>query len=96
MKSAREILHSMKRGYLKNCFVELHLCAGVCVNGPGVNKRRGFRFKAAMNIEDTVCPEPVYLENPLTPEEMARLISKLISTGMTSVYPMPCGQSDDL
>ncbi len=72
VKSAREILHSMKRGYLKNCFVELHLCAGVCVNGPGVNKRRGFRFKAAMNIEDTVCPEPVYLENPLTPEEMAR------------------------
>ena len=31
-----------------------------------------------------------------TPEEMARLISKLISTGMTSVYPIPCGQSDDL
>ena len=31
-----------------------------------------------------------------TPEEMARLISKLISTGMKSVYPIPCGQSDDL
>ena len=31
-----------------------------------------------------------------TPEEMARLISKLISTGMTSVYPIPYGQSDDL
>ena len=31
-----------------------------------------------------------------TPEEMARLISKLISTRMTSVYPIPCGQSDDL
>ena len=31
-----------------------------------------------------------------TPDEMASLISKLISTGMTSVYPIPCGQSDDL
>lgn len=35
-------------------------------------------------------------EKKETPEEMARLISKLISTGMTSVYPIPCGQPDDL
>ena len=52
VKSCREFLHSMKRGYIDGCFVELNLCAGGCVNGPGVNKRRGFRFKATMNIEN--------------------------------------------
>lgn len=53
IKSCREYLHSMKRGYIEGCFVELNLCAGGCVNGPGVDKRRGFRFKATMNIENT-------------------------------------------
>ncbi len=72
VKSSRELLHSMKRGYLKNCFVELNLCSGGCVNGPGVNKRRGFRFKAAMNIEDNVCMGAVHMDNPLSPKQMSR------------------------
>ncbi len=53
IKSCREFLHSMKRGYIDGCFVELNLCAGGCVNGPGVDKRRGFRFKATMDIENS-------------------------------------------
>ena len=72
IRSSRELLHSMKRGYLKNCFVELHICSGCCVNGPGVNKRRGFRFKAAMHIEDNACNQAVYIENPLSVEQMRR------------------------
>lgn len=55
IKSCREFLHSMKRGYIDHCFVELNLCAGGCVNGPGVDKRRGFRFKATMSIETMPC-----------------------------------------
>ena len=35
IKSCREFLHSMKRGYISHCFVELNLCAGGCVNGQG-------------------------------------------------------------
>jgi iron only hydrogenase large subunit-like protein len=62
IKSSREFLHSMKRGYIENCFVELNLCAGGCVNGPGVDKRRGFRFKATMAIENNalLANPPVY------------------------------------
>lgn len=66
IKSCREFLHSMKRGYIDHCFVELNLCAGGCVNGPGVDKRRGFRFKAAMNIENSalLSAPPEYITIP--------------------------------
>lgn len=72
IKSARELLHSMKRGYLKDCFIELNLCAGVCVNGPGVNKRRGFRFKAAMNIENNVLIQKPKPNTILTRDQLTR------------------------
>lgn len=72
IKSCREVLHSMKRGYLKHCFLEMNLCAGGCVNGPGVNKRRGFRFKAAMNIEDNACMRAPEILAGLTGEQMKR------------------------
>ena len=72
LKSCREFLHSMKRGYIDHCFVELNLCAGGCVNGPGVDKRRGFRFKATVDIEDTalLMAPPEYVSLP--PEELRR------------------------
>lgn len=71
VKSCREFLHSMKRGYIDGCFVELNLCSGGCVNGPGVDKRRGFRFKATMNIENTalLAAPPEYIQ---VPEESLR------------------------
>lgn len=70
--NCREMLHSMKRGYIKNSFIELHCCDGVCVNGPGVNKRRGYRFKARMDIETSalhLMPEHLY---PLEEGKMRR------------------------
>ena len=50
-QNCKDLLHSMTKGYLKNTFIELNACDGVCVNGPGVNTKRGFRFKARMDIE---------------------------------------------
>lgn len=72
IKSCREFLHSMKRGYIDHCFVELNLCAGGCVNGPGVDKRRGFRFKATMSIENNalLAAPPAYITLPK--EELER------------------------
>lgn len=67
IKSSREFLHSMKRGYIDHCFVELNLCAGGCVNGPGVDKKRGFRFKATMDIENSAL-----LAFPHVPEIMSQ------------------------
>lgn len=75
IKSCREFLHSMKRGYIDGCFVELNLCSGGCVNGPGVDKRRGFRFKATMNIENTalMAAPPEYV--PILKESLKRSYS---------------------
>lgn len=50
-QNCKDLLHSMQKGYIKNTFVELNACDGVCVNGPGVNTKLGFRFKARMDIE---------------------------------------------
>lgn len=72
IQGCREALHSMKRGYLKHCFLELNLCTGGCVDGPGVNKRRGFRFKAAMNIENNACLQAPPVSNILSEAQLKR------------------------
>ncbi|MCD8046323.1 MAG: PAS domain-containing protein [Clostridiales bacterium] len=72
IQGCRELLHSMKRGYLHGVFVELKLCSGGCVNGPGVNKRRGFRFKALMNIENSTSMEPCPLPDDMDEKELTR------------------------
>ncbi|MCD8217265.1 MAG: PAS domain-containing protein [Clostridiales bacterium] len=72
IKGCRELLHSMKRGYLKGVFVELKLCSGGCVNGPGVNKKRGFRFKAVMNIENSTSMEAEPFPEVLSEEKLTR------------------------
>ena len=70
--NCREMLHSMKRGYIKNCFIELDCCDGVCVNGPGVDKRRGYRFKARMDIENSALHLMPEIPFPLPKEKMVR------------------------
>ncbi len=72
IQGCRELLHSMKRGYLKGVFVELKLCSGGCVNGPGVNKKRGFRFKAVMNIENSTSMKAEPFGDVLSEEKLTR------------------------
>ena len=72
LANCRELLHSMKRGYIHNCFIELNCCDGVCVNGPGVNKRRGYRFKARMDIENSAVFAAPNLSYALSKDKMYR------------------------
>lgn len=51
IRSCREVFHSIKMGRIHHCFVEVMICEGGCVNGPVVEKNRGFRFKATLDIE---------------------------------------------
>ncbi len=51
IKNCREVFHSIKMGRIHNCLVEVMICEGGCVNGPVVDKNRGFRFKATLDIE---------------------------------------------
>lgn len=69
MIGCRELLHSMKRGYMKDCFVELDMCRGGCVNGPCITKRRGYRFKATIEVENSssnaMPPMPIKLPSEM-------------------------------
>lgn len=72
LANCREFLHSMKRGYIHNCLIELNCCDGACVNGPGVNKRRGYRFKARMDIENSAVFMAPNLPYSLPAQELHR------------------------
>ncbi|MCD7980815.1 MAG: PAS domain-containing protein [Clostridiales bacterium] len=72
IKSCRELFHIMKQGYLSGVFAEVSLCAGGCVNGPGVNKSRGFRFKSAISIEKHACLKDPEFDFALSPDRMTR------------------------
>ncbi|MCC8029115.1 MAG: PAS domain S-box protein [Lachnospiraceae bacterium] len=72
IKSCRELFHIMKQGYLSGVFAEVSLCAGGCVNGPGVNKSRGFRFKSAISIENNACLQNPGLPRLLSEDRMRR------------------------
>ena len=69
-QNCKDLLHSMTKGYLKNTFIELNACDGVCVNGPGVNTKRGFRFKARMDIETSAVYEKPEMPYPLEEHEL--------------------------
>ncbi len=44
-------------GRIHNCIIEVLICEGGCVNGPVVDKNRGFRFKATLDIESNALHE---------------------------------------
>ncbi len=76
IKNCREVFHSIKMGRIHNCLVEVMICEGGCVNGPVVDKNRGFRFKATLDIESSApheapdlpkLPPKVSLEKHFTP-----------------------------
>lgn len=57
IKNCREVFHSIKMGRIHNCIIEVLICEGGCVNGPVVDKNRGFRFKATLDIESNALHE---------------------------------------
>ncbi len=65
--SLRELFHSIKMGRIHHCFVEVMICEGGCVNGPLVEKNRGLRFKATLDIEGSA--ENLAPELPEYPKE---------------------------
>ena len=69
-QNCKDLLYSMTKGYLKNTFVELNACDGVCINGPGVNTKRGFRFKARMDIESSAIHQAPDMKYKLEEAEM--------------------------
>ncbi len=70
IKNCREFLHSMKKGYVHKTFAELNVCPGGCVNGPCIDKNRGFRFRATLDLERSVQKKNPPIRHEMTKEEL--------------------------
>ena len=58
-ENCMDLCQSLARGEIKGCFIEMNMCAGGCIKGPTVNEPGFSRFKVKLEMEETVCREPV-------------------------------------
>lgn len=49
-----ELLGALKKGELSHCFIELNVCHGGCIKGPGTRKARTSSFRIRTNIDTAV------------------------------------------
>ena len=54
LDACMELLESMQKGELKNCFVEANICAGGCIKGPASNNWDKSFVKAKLRIQGQV------------------------------------------
>jgi len=57
-----DLCESMVKGELSHCFIEMNICEGGCIKGPSLKEGVLSRFKAKVEMEDTITREPVPAE----------------------------------
>ena len=63
IKNCIDLLKSMERGELTGSFIEINLCTGGCIKGPGVSKDAISRFKVKLDMEEAIPKIPAKPEN---------------------------------
>lgn len=58
-KECIELFESLKKGELKNCFVEANICHGGCINGPVSGNSASSYHKIKLEMEDRIKKSPV-------------------------------------
>ncbi len=62
IEAAKEMFECIRKGEIKDCFIEISACVGGCINGPLTGSKRGDRFKAHIYANQNVIKEfPEYL-----------------------------------
>lgn len=54
LSDCRELLRALQKGELSHCFIELNVCRGGCIKGPGTRKLRTSTFRIRMDMEAAV------------------------------------------
>lgn len=54
MQECMELFQSMQSGKIKRSFIEANLCAGGCIEGPGVEKETVSRFQVTLDMHERV------------------------------------------
>ena len=63
IKNCIDLFKSMERGEIMGSFIEMNLCTGGCIKGPGVNKDAISRFKVKLDMEESIPKIPAKPEN---------------------------------
>lgn len=84
LESCMELLESMEKGELKNCFVEANICTGGCIKGPASNNWNKSFAKAKLRIQGQVSHAPA--SEDITKQEVP-LAKKFYDRSRTSKIP---------
>ena len=57
IETAQEMFECIRKGEIKNCFMEVSACVGGCINGPLTGGKRGDRFKARIYANQKITRE---------------------------------------
>lgn len=61
--AVKEMFECIRKGEIKNCFIEVSACVGGCINGPLTGGKRSDRFKARIYANQNILREfPEYSE----------------------------------
>ena len=63
IKNCIDLFKSMERGEITGSFIEINLCTGGCIKGPGVSKDAISRFKVKLDMEEAISKVPAKPEN---------------------------------
>lgn len=58
IKNCIELLESMSKGDVSDCFIEVNTCGGGCIKGPAVERDFISRFKVKLDMEDSIKKVP--------------------------------------
>lgn len=71
--SVREMFKCIRKGEIKNCFIEISACQGGCINGPLTGRKRSDRFKARIYSNQKIVREfPEYDEERVDSMDLHR------------------------
>ncbi|MDO5293739.1 MAG: [Fe-Fe] hydrogenase large subunit C-terminal domain-containing protein [bacterium] len=58
LRNCIELLKSMEKGEVEDCFIELNVCNGGCIKGPAVDTSYISRFKVKLDMEESIPKTP--------------------------------------
>lgn len=58
-RNCMDLCESMLRDGMKDCFIEMNMCSGGCINGPTIEEEGISRFKVKLDMEEAVEKEAV-------------------------------------
>lgn len=81
LESVREMFKCIRKGEIKNCFIEISACQGGCINGPLTGRKRSDRFKARIYSNQKIVREfPDYDEKRLDSMDFHREFRRTTKT----------------